>query len=48
MQHVVYKAHTCWTAANLIRGHLVHAGNHRHGTAGYNQGRDRAPKAADV
>ena len=47
-QHVVSKAHTRWVAANLISGHLVHAGNHRHGTAGHNQGRSRAPQAADV
>ena len=25
-------------AANLISGHLVHAGNHRHGTTGHRQG----------
>ena len=48
MQHVVNKALTRWVAANLISGHLVHAGNHRHGTAGHNQGGSRAPKAADV
>ena len=48
MQHVVNKALTCWVSANLISGHLVHAGNHRHGTAGQNQGRSRAPKATDV
>ena len=48
MQQVVNKAHTHWVAENLIRGHLVHAGNHRHGTAGHNQGRSRAPKAAVV
>ena len=34
MQHMVNKAYTRWVAANLISGHLVHAGNHRHGTAG--------------
>ena len=34
MQHMVKKAHTRWVAANLISGHLAHAGNHRHGTAG--------------
>ena len=39
MQHVVHKAHTCWVAEGLIRGHLVAAGNHRHGTAGHNLGR---------
>ena len=38
MQLVVNKAHTRWVAANLISGHLVHAGKHRHGTAGQNQG----------
>ena len=48
MQHVVNKAATCWGAANLISGHLVHALYQRHGTAGHNQGRSRAPKAADV
>ena len=48
MQHMVDKAHTRLVAANLISGHLVHAGNHRHGTAGHNQGRSRAPKPADV
>ena len=47
-QHVVNKALTRWVAANLISGGLVHAGPHRHGTAGHNQGRGRAPKAADV
>ena len=34
MQQLVCKADTRWVAANLIIGHLVHAGNHRHGTAG--------------
>ena len=48
MQHMVNKAHTRWVAANLIRGHLAHAGNHRHGTAGHNQGRNSAWQAADV
>ena len=48
MQHVVNKAHGCWVAANLISGHLVHAGNQRHGTAGHNLGRGWTPKAADV
>ena len=33
MQHMVNKAYTRWVAANLISGHLVHDGNHRHGTA---------------
>ena len=45
MQHMVNKAHTRWVAANLISGHLAHAGNHRHGTAGHGQGRCIAPKA---
>ena len=45
MQHMVNKAHTRWVAANLIRGHLAHSGNHRHGTAGHRQGRCSAPKA---
>ena len=48
MQHVVNKGNTRWVAANLISGHRVHAGNHRHGTAGHNEGRSRAPQAADV
>ena len=48
MQHIVNKALTRWVAANLISGHQVHAGNHGHGTAGHNQGRSRALKAADV
>ena len=48
MQHAVNKAHTRWVAANLISGNLVHAGTYRHGTAGHNQGRSRAPQAADV
>ena len=48
MQHVVKKALTRSLAAKLISGHLVHAGNHRLGTAGHNQGRSRVPKAADV
>ena len=30
MKHMVNKAYTRWVAANLISGHLVHAGNHRH------------------
>ena len=33
MRHMVNKAYTRWVAANVISGHLVHAGNHRHGTA---------------
>ena len=48
MQHMVNKAHTRWVAANLISGHLVHAGNHRHATGGHSQGRNSAPQAADV
>ena len=48
MQHVVNKALTPWVAANRISGHLVHAVSHRHRTTGHNQGRSRAPKAADV
>ena len=39
MQHMVNKALTRWVAANLRSGHLAHTGNHRHGTAGHNQGR---------
>ena len=38
MQHMVNKAYTRWVAANLISGHLAHAGNHRHGSAGHRQG----------
>ena len=45
MQHMVNKAHTRWVAANLISGHLAHAGNHKHGTAGHSQGSRSAPKA---
>ena len=48
MQHVVNQAHTPWLAAKLISGHLVDAGNHRHGIAGHNLGRGWTPKAADV
>ena len=48
MQHVVNKADTRWVAANLISGHLVHAGNHWHGTAGHNLGGGWTPQAADV
>ena len=48
MQHVVNKALIHWLAANLISCHLAHAGNHRQEIAGYNQGRSRDPKAADV
>ena len=45
MQHMVNKAYTRWVAANLISGHLVHAGNHRHGTAGHRQGQCSAQEA---
>ena len=45
MQHMVNQAHTRWVAANLISGHLAHAGNHRHGTAGHSRGWCSAPKA---
>ena len=45
MQHMVNKAHTRWVAANLIRGHLAHAGNHRHVTAEHGQGCCSAHKA---
>ena len=38
MAHMVNKANTRWLAANLISGHLAHAGNHRHGTAGRSHG----------
>ena len=48
MQHVVNKAFTRWMAANLISRHLAHAGNHKHGSAGHNQGRGGAPKAENV
>ena len=48
MQHMVNKAHTRRVAANLISGHLVHAGNHKHGTAGHSHGRNSAPQGADV
>ena len=45
MQHTVNKAHTRWVFANLISGHLAHASNHRHGTAGHTQGWCSAQKA---
>ena len=48
MQHMVNKAHTHWVVANLISGHLVHAGNHKHGNAGHRDGRNSAALAADV
>ena len=38
MQHMVNKAYTRWVAAILISGHLAHAGNHWHGSAGHRQG----------
>ena len=38
MQHMVNKAYTRWVAAILISGHLAHAGNQRHGSAGHRQG----------
>ena len=44
-QHMVNKAYTRWVAANLISGHLVDAGNHRHGTAGHRQGKCSVLKA---
>ena len=48
MKHMVNKTHTRWVAANLMSGHLAHAGNHRHGTPGHSQGRSGTPQAADV
>ena len=45
MQHMVNKAYTRWVAANVTSGHLVHAGNHTHGTAGHRQGKCSALKA---
>ena len=48
MQHVVNRAFSRWVAVDLISGHLAHAANHRHGSAGHNQGRSRASKAADL
>ena len=48
MQNVVNKALTRLVAASLTSGHLAHASNHRHGSAGHNQGRSRASDAADV
>ena len=48
MQHVVNKAHTPWVGANLKRRHLMHAGNHKHGTAGHNLDTGWTPKAAAV
>ena len=37
MQHMVNTTHSRWVAANLISGHLAHAGNHRHENAGHSQ-----------
>ena len=48
MQHMVNKAHPRGVAANLISGHVAHAGNHRHGTAGHSQGRKSAPQSVCV
>ena len=45
MQHMGNKARTHWVGANLKSGHVTHAGNHRHGTAGHSQGRCTTPKA---
>ena len=45
MQHMVNKAYTRWVAANLISGHLVHAGNHKRGTAGHRQAQCSAQEA---
>ena len=45
MQHMVNKAYTRWVAAILISGHLAHAGNHRHGSAGHRQGQCSAQQA---
>ena len=44
VQHMVNKAYTSWVAANLISGHLVHAEDHRHGTAGHRRGKCSALK----
>ena len=38
MRHMVNKAYTRWVAAILISGHLAHAGNHTHWSAGHRQG----------
>ena len=48
MHDMLNKPHTRWVAANLISGHLAHAGNHRHGTAGHSQSRSSTAQAADV
>ena len=45
MRQMVNRAHTRLVAANLIGGHLAHAVNHTHGTAGHSQGTCSAPKA---
>ena len=42
---MVNKAYTRWVAANLMSGHLIHAGNHRHGSAGHRQGQCSAQYA---
>ena len=46
MAHMVNKANTRWLAANLISGHLAHAGNHRHWTEGHSHGWCSAQRAA--
>ena len=46
MAHMVNKANTRLLAANLISGHLAHAGNHRHGTAGHSYGWCSAQRVA--
>ena len=33
---------------HVVNKAICHAGNHRHGSAGHNQSRGRAPKGADV
>ena len=45
MQHMVNKAYTRWVAANLISGRPLHAGNHRHGSAGHRQGQCSSEEA---
>ena len=45
MQHMVNKAYTRRVAAILISGHLAHAGNHWHGSAGHRQGQCSAQYA---
>ena len=46
MAHMVNKANTRWLAANLISGHLAHARDHKHGTAGHSHGWCSAQRAA--